>query len=168
MLAQGDGDEEDSDFWSYLEGGDGGSGDDSKQHRTTSSRGIGSTPSGLKERKNLVGALKEFKPKLFKVEADPTAPLQQVGLGTLVKKAATSKMGGFFKKDSLDDHDVFLLDSGWQIFVWIDKSADSGEKVAAMGAADRYAEMEPRARELPVTIIKAGQEKLGGFWSFFK
>mmetsp|Transcript_16895 Transcript_16895/g.39022 ORF Transcript_16895/g.39022 Transcript_16895/m.39022 type:complete len:399 (-) Transcript_16895:233-1429(-) len=168
VLAQGDGDEEDSDFWNYLEGGDGGSNDDSKQRRITSSRGIGSGSSGYKERKNMVSALKDFKPKLFKVEADPTTPLTKVGLGTLVKKVTMSTMGGLFKKDCSDDRDVFLLDSGWEIFVWIGKSADCIEKVAAMGAADRYAKMEPRAKGLPVTIIKAGQEKLGGFWSFFK
>lgn len=162
VLAQGDGDDEDSNFWDYLERGDG----DSKPFR--SSRKIGSSPSGFKERTNLASALKEFKPKLFKVGTDPTKPLEQVGLGEIVKKATLSTMGGFFNKGSLEDHDVFLLDSGWQIFVWVGKSANSGEKVAAMGATDRYAEMEPRARDLPVTIIKAGQEKRGGFWSFFK
>jgi hypothetical protein len=51
--------------------------------------------------------------------------------------------------------------------VWIGKAADSGERVAALGAADRYAEIEPRAKELPVTVIKAGQES-AGFFSFFK
>lgn len=164
VLDQGDGDEEDSDFWSYLEEGDGSSGDT----KVSRSRNIGSTPTGFRERKDLVSSLTEFKPKLFKVGNDASMPLQQVGLGEIVKKATMSTMGGFLKKESLDDNDVFLLDAGWQIFVWVGKSADPGEKVAAMGAADRYTEMEPRAKDLPVKIIKSGQEKRGDFWSFFK
>jgi len=91
----------------------------------------------------------------------------------LIQKAATLKLssgsgsGSFLNRGSLDDSNVFLLDAGWKIFVWIGKAADSGEKVAALGAADRYAEMEPRAKEVPVTVLKAGQER-NGFMSYFK
>ena len=158
VLAQGDGDEEDSEFWDYLERGGGGG---------SSSRVIGSTATGWKERKNLAASLDEFKPKLFVVDADPTVSLKEVGLGTLIKKATMLKMGGFMNRGSLDDNNVFLLDTGWKIFVWIGKAANPGEKVAALGAVDRYAESEPRAKELPVTVVKAGQER-GGFFSFFK
>ena len=52
-------------------------------------------------------------------------------------------------------------------FVWIGNGADPGEKVAALGAADRYATIEVRARELPVTVVKAGQER-EGFFSFLE
>ena len=157
-MAQGDGDEEETEFWDYLER-DGG--------KSQRSMDIGRTSTGWKERKNLAGGLKEFQPKLFLVDADPTKPLEQVGLGELIKKATMAKMGGFMNKKSLNDNDVYLLDTGWKIFVWIGKGADAGEKVAALGAADRYAETEPRAKELPVTVVKAGQER-GGFFSFFK
>jgi hypothetical protein len=159
VLTQGDGDDEDEEFWNYLERGD--------SAGAGRSKAIGSTSTGWKERKNLAASLKEFKPKLFAVDADPTKPLEQVGLGELIKKTAKAKMGGFFNKSSLDDNDVFLLDTGWKLFVWIGKAADSGERVAALGAADRYAEIDPRAKELPVTVIKAGKESTG-FFSFFK
>ena len=160
VLTQGDGDDEASEFWDYLErGGSGGS-----NHR---SKSIGRTSTGWKDRNDLAGNLHEFKPKLFAVDSDPTKPLEQVGLGQLIKKAAKDKIGGFLNRGSLDDNDVFLLDTGWKIFVWIGKAADSGEKLAALGAADRYAEIEPRAKELPVTVVKAGKER-EGFFSFFK
>lgn len=163
VLTQGDGDDEDEEFWNYLERG--GSGDSGGTGR---SKAIGSTSTGWKPRKNLVASLKEFKPKLFAVDADPTKPLEQVSLGELIKKTAKAKMGGFFNKSSVDDdNDVFLLDTGWKLFVWIGKAADSEERVAALGAADRYAEIDPRAKELPVTVIKAGKES-AGFFSFFK
>jgi len=171
VLAQGIDDEEDTEFWNYLEqGSSSGSGSGS------CSREIGSTAVGLKQRSSLTSSLKEYKPKLYLVDSDPTKPLQQVGLGELIKKAAKLRMGmgagGFLNKSSLDDSNVFLLDTGWQIFVWIGKAADPGEKVAALGAADRYAEIEPRAHELPVTVLKAGQENKrnggNGFLSYFK
>lgn len=154
VLAQGHGDDEDTEFWNYLEKADGGKGG-------STSRSIGNA--GAKQNRGL----SEFKPKLYLVDSDPTKPLQQVGFGQLIKKAASVRMPGF-SRSSLDDSNVFLLDSGWKIFVWIGKAADAGEKVAALGAADRYAEMEPRAKELPVTVLKAGQETRGGFKSFFK
>jgi hypothetical protein len=164
VLTQGDGDDEDEEFWNYLERGESGGSSGSRVGR---SKAIGRTSTGWKERKNLASALKEFQPKLFAVDADPSKPLQQVGFGELIKKTAMAKMGGFLNRGSLDDNDVFLLDTGWKLFVWIGKAADSGERVAALGAADRYAEIEPRAKELPVTVIKAGQES-AGFFSFFK
>jgi len=156
VLAQGDGDDEETEFWDYLKGGSSG-GD--------KSRSIG----GATKSRD-VGLLKEYKPKLFLVDSDPTKELKQVGFGELIKRAASLKLGGgggFLNRSSLDDSNVFLLDTGWKIFIWVGKAADSGEKVAALGAADQYAEMEPRARELPVTVLKAGQER-SGFMSYFK
>jgi len=160
VLAQGDGDDEETEFWDYLKGGSssGSSGGDK-------SRSIG----GATKSRD-VGLPKEYKPKLFLVDSDPTKELKQVGFGELIKRAASLKLGGgggFLNRSSLDDSNVFLLDTGWKIFIWVGKAADSGEKVAALGAADQYAEMEPRARELPVTVLKAGQER-SGFMSYFK
>jgi len=163
VLAQGDGDEEETEFWNYLSGG---GGDDDGSDAPVS-RSIGSTPTGYKERKNHARSLNEYKPKLFEVPSDPSSPLKQVGMGTLIKKAAKEKMGGFFNRGSLDENDVFLLDVGWKIFVYLGKEADRAEKVAALGAADRYAETVPRAKDVPVTMIKAGQKR-GNFFSFFK
>lgn len=65
------------------------------------------------------------------------------------------------------DSKVFLFDVGSKIFVWTGKKANSSDKVAALGAADRYAMIEPRANDVPVTIVKAGQERCG-LMSFLK
>lgn len=166
VLAQGEGDDEDEEFWTYLErGGDKVSSGSGSSNRR--SRAIGKTSTGWKERKNLAKSLTDFKPKLFSVDADPTVPLQQVGLGELIKKTTKIPMLNFMRRETLEDHSVYLLDTGWKIIVWIGKSATSGEKVAALGAVDRYAETEPRAKELPVDVFKAGHER-GSFLSFFK
>jgi gelsolin len=131
-LDQGDGDDEDKEFWAYL----------------------GEGAIGPAEPDDAV--MEEFTPMLFRVDGDPNKPLEKVGTGTPCKKADKEKH--CLKKSALDDTDVFLLDAGWDIFIWIGKGADVSEKVAAMGAADRYALIEARASFVPVTILKAGQE----------
>lgn len=166
VLNQGECDD-DTEFWNYLnQGSVGGSTGNSG---ASCSRSIGSTATGVKPRTSLVSSLKEFKPKLFVVPEDPTKPLEQTGIGELIKKAVLKRPMGFLKKPSstLDENDVYLIDTGWKLFVWIGKHANPGEKVAALGAADRYAVTEPRAKELPVTVLKSGQER-DGFRSFFK
>ena len=160
VLDQGDCDD-DEEFWNYLYHG----GSD----KAVGSRSIGTCPTGAKPRTSLANGLKEFQPKIFVVPEDPSAPLEHVGLGELIKKAVLKRPMGFLKRSSstLDEDNVYLLDTGWKMFVWIGKNANPGEKVAALGAADRYASIEPRARELPVTVLKSGQER-DGFRSFFK
>lgn len=157
VLAQGQDDEEDEEFWNYLQQGDGGSGG-------TKSRSIRG-PAPKKRSRGLTG----FKAKAFSVDSDPTQPLQEVGLGQVIKKFAGAKIPalGRLGKSSLDAN-ILLIDNGKKIFVWVGKDADPGEKVASIGAADRYAAMEPYAKELPVTVIKEGQEARGGFKEFFK
>lgn len=153
VLAQGDGDEEETEFWDYLERGGGKRG----------SRSIGKTATGWKPRRNLNFGLEEFQPKLFLVDGDK--PLERVALGNLVKKA--TRIGRFLNRKSLNEDNVFLLDTGWKIFVWIGREANTSEKLAALSAVDRYAETEPRAKELPVTVIKDGQEDRNGFFDDF-
>lgn len=139
-LDQGDGDEEATDFWSYL--------------------GEGEIASAIPDDPGM----EEFTPLLFRVDGDPSKPLEKVAEGISVQKRSTERK--CLKKGALDDSSVFLLDAGWDVYVWIGKGADTSEKVAAMGAADRYAEMEPRANFSPVTILKAGQET-SAFLSYF-
>ena len=101
---------------------------------------------------------------MFRVDGDPSKPLEQVAVGEAVGKNQTAPC---FDRSSLDDSDVFLLDTGWKIFVWMGNKADRSEIFAAMRAADRYAETDPRAHDLPVTMLKAGRES-DGFSSFFE
>jgi gelsolin len=132
VLDQGDGDEEHLEFWDYL--GDGTIGPDLDDDEE----------------------VQDFTPLLFRVDGDPTKELELVATGTSVQK--TSKVMSCLPKEGLDPDDVFLLDSGWEIFVWVGKGADSMERLASMGGADRYAKMEPRALNVPVVILKEGQE----------
>jgi hypothetical protein len=125
------GDDDDAEFWGYL--GDGEMGalipDDEEPE--------------------------EFTPVLYRVDGDTSKALDKVSTGTPLKKGHHEPC---LQRQALDDSDVFLLDAGWEVFIWIGKGADTGEKIAAMGAADRLAEMEPRVNHLPVTIVKAGAE----------
>lgn len=132
VLDQGDEDEQYPDFWAYLGSGDIASAEAADEPIT------------------------EFKPLLFKVDGNPDKPLVKVATGAC--KQRPGKLVRVLDKGSLGEEDVFLMDSGWEIFIWIGKAADTSEKIAAMGAADRYANMEPRADTLPVTIVKNGKE----------
>jgi gelsolin len=98
----------------------------------------------------------EFAPVLYRVDGDPTKPLEEVSTGSPIEKGASDTK--CLPKQALDDGDVFLVDAGWELFVWIGKSADLKEKIAALGAADRLAEVEPRVNYLPVTVVKSGSE----------
>jgi gelsolin len=142
VVAQDDDDEsEHVDFWEYL--GEGEIGPDMEDDHL----------------------VVEFRPKLYRVDGDPTKELELVAEGTEIKK--TSKVCSCLQETALDGDDVFLLDSGWEVFIWVGTGADKAEKLAAMGAADRYAKIEPRAMELPVTIVKQGQET-DQFWTYFE
>lgn len=131
-LDQGQGDEEYTDFWSLL--GDGTIGPDQDDDE----------------------GLTEFEPVLYRVDGDQTKELELVTKGTKIQK--TSKECKCLNRADLDENDVFLIDSGWDIYVWIGKGADRYEKIAAMSAADRYSKKDRRTLELPVHIVKSGNE----------
>eukprot|EP00980_Cylindrotheca_fusiformis_P013223 scaffold3359_cov123-Cylindrotheca_fusiformis.AAC.27 len=132
VLGQGDGDEDDKDFWGYLGDGE-----------------IASAAEAEKE-------VTDFTPMLYRVDGDQSKDLELVAKGSSTQKPG--KIVKCLDKEALAVDEVFLIDSGWELFIWIGKAADRNEKIAAMGAADRYSRMEPRASELPVTIIKSGHE----------
>ena len=141
VLEQGNGDDAAVDFWAALSG----------------------DPSEIGPADNNDSAVTEFVPQLYRLpsEGDPEMVAEgepvKVGFG-----AATPKI----PKSTLDETDAFLLDAGWEIFVWIGKDADRSERLAAMGQADKYGNANPRAKSLPVTMIKSGWET-SKFNSFF-
>jgi hypothetical protein len=138
VLEQGSNDE-DEEFWGYLGSGE-----------------IGSPVSEEEEPE-------EFSPVLYRVDGDPTKDLEKVSAGSPVKKGSPTTC---LPKSALEDSDVFLVDAGWEVFVWIGSGADIKEKIAALGAADRLAEIEPRVNYLPVTVVKSGSET-DDFLSYF-
>merc|ERR1712183_1159482 len=180
VLAQGDGDDEETEFWDYLEAGDAaaGSSDGGEKSRSIGARSMVAVDGGVPYESKAAKISKlvhGFKPKLFSVDHDPHKELEPTSLPKFMQKIAASKMGGGSNPISRslssagDDGDskVFLFDVGSRIFVWTGKKANSSDKVAALGAADRYAIIEPRANDVPVTIVKAGQERCG-LMSFLK
>ena len=140
VLDQGQGDEEDTAFWGYL--------------------GDGEIQSATEDDKEIT----EFAPLLFRVDGDLSKDLDQVATGKPIQK--TSKVCTCLEKSDLKEEDVFLLDSGWEIYVWIGSKADQFEKIAAMMAADKYSKQDPRTLELPVHIVKSGHES-DRFLSYF-
>jgi len=134
VLDQGHGDEEDADFWGYL-----------------------GTDGDIQEADDLDEQVEEFAPLLFRLSSDPEEEPEQVAEGEPVKIG----FGGAsprLDRSALDETDVFLLDAGWELFLWIGKDADRSEKIAAMGKADKYCMEDPRTADLPMTLIKSGYE----------
>jgi hypothetical protein len=150
VLDQGNGDDGATDFWAYF-------GDSDEEI------------SPPEDRDDVVD---EFAPLLFKLKGgtggdgagddldddlDNENEPEQVGKGEMVKL-------GFGVTDCrldralLDDSDVFLLDGGWEIYVWIGKDADRSEKLGAVTKADAYTQGDLRTIDLPVQFVKSGME----------
>lgn len=130
VLDQGEGDDSDADFWSYLGDGE------------------------IQEAGEDDSDVAEFAPVLYKLHSDGST--EKVGEGEKVKigfAPATIKMD----KDLLDQADVFLLDAGWELFCWMGSSASRDEKLAAISNADKYAKDNDKMY-LPLSIIKSGYE----------
>ena len=81
-------------------------------------------------------------------------------------KIGWAKASPKIDKAVLDESDIFLLDAGWEIFVWMGKNADRSERLGAMGYIDTYGQKEVRAKYLPSSIVKSGYEA-SKFLSFF-
>lgn len=126
------GSDEDEGFWKYLEG-DGEITDADEDDST----------------------VEEFTPLLFKIV--PNEEPVQVAKGEPVK-IGFGKASAKISRSALEESDVFLLDSGWEIFVWLGKDADRSEKVSAMAHADAYCKEDPRTADLPLTLCKSGYE----------
>jgi hypothetical protein len=140
ILDQDDGDAEHVDFWNLL--GAGTIGPDQQDDE----------------------AVTEFTPLLFQVDQLE----EPVATGKSIQK--TSKIVPCLPKASLDDSAVFLLDGGWEVYIWIGKGADTSEKIAALSAADAYSKTSvsaSRVMDVPVHIVKQGQEPKV-FWSSFE
>jgi hypothetical protein len=104
----------------------------------------------------------EFIPVLFRLgEGEPAL----VAEGEPIK-IGWAKASPKIDKAVLNESDVFLLDAGWEIFVWLGQQSDRTERLAAMSHIDAYGLREPRAKYLPSSIIKSGYESIR-FQSFF-
>jgi len=76
--------------------------------------------------------------------------------GSMVfKEIATGKD---VKKDKLDSNDVFVLDSGAEVFAWIGSKASVGEKKQALQFAQDYLKKFNRPAHLPISRVLQGGE----------
>jgi len=61
-------------------------------------------------------------------------------------------------RDKLDSRDVFVLDIGMEIFVWIGKGSSEGEKKESMVVGSKYLRDQKRPNYLPITRMHEGSE----------
>jgi len=66
--------------------------------------------------------------------------------------------GGPFKKEQLDSNDVFILDQGQEIFVWVGLKANAAERKSGIQFAQNYLIQHNRPAALPITRIMEGGE----------
>jgi len=66
--------------------------------------------------------------------------------------------GSQCKKSSLDSNDVFILDTGAEVFTWIGKGASVDEKAKALSFAQDYLTKYNRPAYLPISRILEGGE----------
>jgi len=64
--------------------------------------------------------------------------------------------GSKIKINLLDSNDVFILDEGFQVFVWVGKSASPEERKNAMVSAVNYLGVANRPKYTPVVRIIEG------------
>lgn len=73
---------------------------------------------------------------------------------------------GEIRKDQLDGNDVFIVDAGPEILIWVGKKSSRQEKAKAMTYAQDYIAKYERPSFLPITRIMEGAES-EYFWNFF-
>jgi gelsolin len=66
--------------------------------------------------------------------------------------------GGAVKRNLLDPNDVFILDTGAEVFAWIGKGASVGERKSAMQYAQDYLVKFNRPLWLPIARVLEGGE----------
>eukprot|EP00523_Entomoneis_sp_CCMP467_P022637 CAMPEP_0168858320 /NCGR_PEP_ID=MMETSP0727-20121128/16226_1 /TAXON_ID=265536 /ORGANISM="Amphiprora sp., Strain CCMP467" /LENGTH=421 /DNA_ID=CAMNT_0008913059 /DNA_START=38 /DNA_END=1304 /DNA_ORIENTATION=- len=125
-----------AEFWAYLGDGE-----------------IQAAEDGDKEVKNFVPILFLIKDygKGTEIKPEKIAEAQPIKMRW---GPPTSKL----QKSFLDDSDVFLLDAGWEVYLWMGKSCDKSEKLAGMAIAESYMKSNPRTVDLPLSILKSGWE----------
>jgi len=70
----------------------------------------------------------------------------------------TQKATGKVTKGLFDTKDVFVFDSGFEIFVWIGKGTTANEKKSALSSAQTYLSQNKRPAYLPITRVIEGGE----------
>lgn len=97
-----------------------------------------------------------FAKKLYRLsDKDGKMTFKEVATGVLLKSA-------------LDPADIFFVDVGIRLFVWVGKGASKGEKKEAMVYAEKYLGEKGRPSNLPVSRVIDGAELDSEFEAAFK
>lgn len=75
-----------------------------------------------------------------------------------VKRARASK--NTIEEERLKSDDVFILDDGFIVWVWIGKNASSAQRGQGMTYAMKYLKKYNRPAAMPITQIQEGKEPL--------
>jgi len=78
----------------------------------------------------------------------------------------TQIASGRLTRDMLDQNDVFLLDGGGELFVWVGRGATKQERAKGMDHAVEYLKTHGRPEWIPITRLPGGGET-PAFKSFF-
>ena len=101
--------------------------------------------------------VQEFAPTLFRITGE--GQVLHVAKADKVRRGAASAVVQHkIDRELLDDDDVFLLDAGWEVYLWVGNGSDKEEKMAGLTKADEYLQTNPRTANLPLTVVKSGWE----------
>jgi gelsolin len=79
-----------------------------------------------------------------------------------LSSAGAELMSSSLSRSLLNPSDVFLLDSGWNVYVWIGAASDKNEKLNAITWAHSYCTSQSsdplRTKDLPLMMMKDGYE----------
>ena len=65
---------------------------------------------------------------------------------------------------TLRSRDVFLVDTGLEIFVWVGLAASESEQMNAFQTVDSYLEQSSRPLHTPVHVYREGQQIKNEIW----
>jgi len=112
--------------------------------------------------KDLSGlSLVEKKPIAAETPAAVSAPFSKVlyRLSDASGKLSFSQVGeGTLSKSSLQSTDVFILDAGFEVFVWIGSGSSTTERKTALQYAIDYLKQNGRPNYLPISRLLQGSE----------
>jgi len=71
--------------------------------------------------------------------------------------SVTEVARGDLKKNMLGSDDVYIVDSGPELIVWVGGKASDAERAAAFNTASKYLKHQRKPIETPVSVLKEGQ-----------
>ncbi|GLE02953.1 hypothetical protein PINS_up011832 [Pythium insidiosum] len=96
-----------------------------------------------------------------------TTVLHVSDAGSDLKVDDVTPSDGVLTKDILKTDDVFIVDIGNVVYIWVGKGASSGERKNAMNVATKYLEKNKRSLHTPITrVVEGGEPPV--FKSLFK